>query len=293
METLALLRRKASDVSFDVARVCFVRSNGTTCKGLLPVLARAFPLENHSDDGCPRCGTPKKTVSQASKTAKNAGYAARTGQFASKKRKKSGHFIAIPASECADDLPVSPYVPPKKCLGFTAMMHGTAIDRDIVESIRLAEYRPMDPCSAKLLHFIRSVRGWIPVAAQLPIQVRTLGVATAIDLLCTDAATKTKLILVEIKSTWSHAGTPALIDACYRHSTERTVANLPLSRYLQNQLQLWAMEYALRQEYGIAVHQAVVIRVGPTFVAEYPLNNRLRACEVHLLAKIRDSSVSS
>lgn len=282
MQKLANLREKTRGTAFDAARGCFVRQGKTVCSGLLPALDRAFPVPKHTESECKRCGGKVRGASQASLSA-------RASLRASKKRKKRGDFIAIGPADATDDLPVSPYTPPQPCMGFTAMRHGQAIDSDIEMAVSVPNYVPADPCAAKLLHHICHTRKWIPVAAQLPMYSPSLGLATAIDLLCVDEATRRRLILVEVKSTWSRLGSPAQMDACYRTVAQggRGTDVLPQSRYMQHQLQLWAMWYMLRADFGIEADESLVIRVGPTFLAEYPLNRRVCEREADILTRLR------
>jgi len=262
-------------VAFHRATKCFVRtvSPGNTrkrCRGLLDTLGKAFRVTEHTAGDCARC----KWLGRRSPTD-----SVRAAAFAraSKRRQRQGHVVPVAGHTAMTT--------PAVCLGATGLEHGHIVDTDICRHVQSG--RPVrDPCSRRLLEYVRTVLGWLPVAAQVPVYSPALGVATAIDLVCTDAATRTKLYVVEVKSTRQRAASRAMLDACYRTSagvagggkrtTDPWVRQLAMSQYMQHQLQLWAMAHVVQQEMGIAIDQAVVLRTTRNHgVHVYPLDAQL------------------
>jgi len=150
-----------------------------------------------------------------------------------------------------------------------------------------ASIRRADPCALTLLAYLDATLGLVPVACQVAIRSRRLGLATAIDVLCVDRQTRSRLHLLEIKASRMTGGaTPSSMDACYRHVVGEAV--LPRSSYWQHQLQLWVMAMTLREEYGIVLASAAVVRTSPSHVFYYPLEEETFARRrTELIAKFR------
>lgn len=238
---------------------------GQTLRGLLPVLARAFPCPDHGPADCPACRP----------SAKRRATPAATGIVPSKRRIRRGHFVPVHTPDTLT-----------RCCGASSMAHGSVVDADMQRWVRGEPLR--DQCAGTLAAYIEGVCGWRPVAAQVPVRAPSLGprVCTAIDLVCTDAATGTQFIVVEVKATRGRTDRPdADIDACYRCSVE-TVRTLPMSRYMQHQLQLWAMVHALHHDYGMRVDAAVVLRTSPGRVMAYPLMPSLQPASGALVRRV-------
>lgn len=262
-------------VKFRQSTKCFVRRSSDTwqrCRGLLETLGKAFRLTEHTAGDCQRCQWLRR------KTRVSDGVRAAAFARASKRRQRQGHIVPISHGPNGATAPFA-------CLGATGLEHGHIVDTDICRHVKTG--RPVrDPCARRLLDYVRDVLAWVPVAAQVPVFSPELGVATAIDLVCTDAATRTKLYLVEIKSTRQRAASRTMLDACYRvsagvagggkRSTDAWVRSLAMSQYMQHQLQLWAMTHVVQQEMGIAIDQAVVLRTTRNHgVYAYPLGPQL------------------
>jgi hypothetical protein len=140
----------------------------------------------------------------------------------------------------------------------------------------------VDPCTLTLLTYLRDTLALVPVAAQVPVHSTELNFATAIDVLAVDAATRTRLYVLEIKAArMALRGIGAAsTQACYKHvvapARRRRRAGaldgvLGRSLYWQHQLQLWAMVRTLRREYALEVAGAAVIRTSPRYIFHYPL----------------------
>ncbi len=235
----------------------------SACRGLTKLLASAFPVPKHDGTTCKRCSLP-------------AARAFRT------KRERS--WLA----------PVNRSAPVVKCRGRGDRAHGIVVDEQIAEFVRTGTIKAgtADPCALSLLAYLRDKK-WLPIATQVPVYSEHLGgFATAIDLLCTDAATRTELIMVEVKSTRLR-GRPELLDQCYRTSVGTatgTLRGLPLSRYTQHQLQLWCMRYAVERECGVSLDAAVVLRTSPNAVDCYPLNSWFDGRERALVRRFHGTS---
>ena len=230
---------QCAQTRFDAKLRCFVRDLGgkatkpRRCRGLTPAIRKAFPVPV-----LPACSRCKAT------------------RASSGKRRTPG------------------------CLGASDIKHGLLVDRQLSLCAQLGfeqfskrfEAKKVDPCVRNILQHIYRVKRWRLVAAQVPIWSDRLQVATAIDLLCTDAATRTELHLIELK-----ASRHAYDDShCYQRargfSTKRGLKQrLPLSFHTQHQVQLWAMQSTLADEIGVRPTSALVLRaIGPG-VQEFPL----------------------
>ena len=249
----AMFRRRANQKS----------TTSIACRGLTKLLASAFPVPKHDGTSCTRCSLP-------------AARAFRT------KRERS--WV----------VPVRSNAPLVKCRGRGDRAHGIVVDEQIEEYVRTGTLQSgtADPCTLSLLAYLRD-KGWAPIATQVPIYSEQLGgFATAIDLLCTDAETRSQLILVEVKSTRLR-GKPALLDECYRTSVGKATGalrGLPLSRYTQHQVQLWCMRYTVERECGVKLDASVVLRTSPHAVDCYPLNSWFDGRERALVRRFHGTS---
>lgn len=293
----ALLRHALSvNTRFDEGQRRFLHA-GKSCGGLLPALALAFPmLREHGPAHCPRCraaaAAPAAATGQAAVTSR-AAVRARAAMTPSAKRRRKGQFVPVRGGggAPADVLALASMQAGGRagqfwCRGATDAAHGTLVDGNVAAYVAGGDASALtDPCARTLIAHIVDTLGWLPVAAQVPVYSPTLRLATAVDLVCTDAVTRRRLYLVEIKATRTQSATPELLDACYKASASRVspaLPDLPMSRYMQHQLQLWAMHRMLTADAGLRVDAAVVLRVGPGFVATYPLNPALLAADAKL-----------
>lgn len=280
----ALLRHELSQTtSFDKERQRFVRGVGT-CPGLLPVLARAFRFRDHGPGDCPRC------LGGATSKRATLGERARAAVTPTAKRRRRGQFVPISPSDVPSEV-LGARAGLFWCRGATDADHGSMIDDNVTNYLSQGPVALTDPCARALMQHVTETLGWLPVASQVPLYSPSLRVATAIDLVCTDRATRRRLYLLEIKATRTRSASPELLDACYKATAAAATPvcktlDLPSSRYMQHQLQLWAMHHMVTTDCGLAVDEAVVIRVGPGFVAMYPLHAALVAADASLAGAV-------
>lgn len=147
--------------------------------------------------------------------------------------------------------------------------HGLRVDRELASVLltRSLRFADADACTQRLAQHIAYAERLRVVAAQVPLYMPALGAATAIDLVCTDAATRRQLVVVELK-------TASAADAeCYERAGRA-------SAYWRDQMQLWAMYHALTVDARVTVDRALVIRGNAQGVRTYALdmsNARARA----------------
>ncbi len=275
MEKLRALREhdNCAHIAFDDARKRFVHTDdGRAERGLTKLLAQTWPVALHESSTCARCnGRAKKLAALKRRCA-----GVRIGDIRPTKRTRK-HFVGIGGENAT------------MCRRIGDRAHGAAVDDDVARYVAGSEFASFayDPCSVTLMAYVEQTLGLQAVATQMPIYSPTLGVATAMDLLCVDAASRTKLYLVEVKATRAR-GTPEAIGACYRASAN-TVDDIPMSRYAQHQLQLWAMYHAVR-ECGVALDGAYVLRTSPRRVFAYPLNDAIVDRDASLVARFNGVS---
>lgn len=278
MQYIRLLEANQTHVVFDAAQQVFL-VDGRRCRGLTSIVRTLIDVPRHVDAtvGCIGCAqlarlksalkVPRKGPIIQSRKRQRAG----TGDLVS-----VGYTVNVMKPVCKG--------------GADARRHGTWVDRDIEHYIAdPTSIRRADPCSVALLSALRD-RGLIPVATQVPIYSARLKLATAIDLLCVDAATRRKLYLLEVKASRMGGGaTPITADACYRHTYGEASVGLDKSTYTQHQLQLWAMASTLREEYGLKLAGVAVIRTTPAHVFYYPMPTTFDLLGDTLVAAFLDS----
>lgn len=158
--------------------------------------------------------------------------------------------------------------------------HGTVVDYQLRLWVRLGRKKlfsqcpHVDPCVGTLIEQF-DANGWSPVAAQLPIYDLRTDIATAIDILATDRATRTKLFLIEIKASMSAA--QALVDDAeytrVRGILKRSVLkNLPQSYHGRHQMQLLFMNDTVERNFAFRFDRSLVMRAAPGSVASYELS---------------------
>jgi hypothetical protein len=163
------------------------------------------------------------------------------------------------------------------------MQHGQRVDEQLAYAVAHgtrafnAHYGDTrDPCVLNLLVYLRQELRWEPLTCQLNLCVRSLGgFCTAIDLLCTDAATRTHLHVVEVKATRHGEHSQSHYERVTGYGAG-ALRQLPLSYYAQHQLQLWAMVHGVERDAHVVVDKAVVLRTSPSRVTCYPLNAYFR-----------------
>lgn len=145
--------------------------------------------------------------------------------------------------------------------------HGSWVDTQLTEVCYGGASDRLDPCTRNVLN-VFAQKGWKMVATQVNLLCPALKCATAIDVLCTDEATEQQLILVEVKSSKQ-----VQEGSYFAHTANRD--NLPMSYYMQHQLQLFAMYMAI-QECDVKLDGAYVIRTYPYGAYCHPLSSRLK-----------------
>lgn len=251
-------------------------------RGLLRVLGKAFPPQEHTPDDCARC---KACAEGTRKRAGSAALSARAALTPSKRRIKRGSFVPVASVDGrVEALPSLADPVARKdmwCRGATDTLHGQIVDENLRRYVSAGPGVLTDPCARNAVRYLEETKGLVIVASQVPFYSPTLRVCTACDVLCVDKDTRRNLYLVEIKATRTVTGTAREIDACYKVSRCRLrkdgpLGKLPHSRYMEHQLQLWAMWFTLRRDLSVPLAGAFVLRVGPAFAAEYPLCGALR-----------------
>jgi len=250
--------QESARVRYDPGRRAFVTAGGVRCRGLTRVIARAWPLpRRHPVKGCDLC---------------------------------SGRVQARPARRRQALRPGAPVLFPTE--------HGHLVDRQLTGwanhgAVWLEQHAGpggIDPAVRAVIRHITERRGWIPVAAQVPLHLGFLHrTATAIDLLCTDARTRHEVVLLEIKCTARRQGR----GECYRAHGKR---GGPLkSQHGIHQLQLLAMDWCLRHDYGIVPDKALVLRADSVEgrVLEYALCRETHDGLVPALVKAAAASRAS
>ena len=215
------------------------------CPGLTRVLRRAFPVAELPQRRCAAVSYP---------------------------RKRLPWYLVRPSSSSSGTKFV--------CGGTNDREHGIAVDEQLSyfvlhggERFAMAYPQP-DPCVASLLAYVKNTLRWVPICTQQHIYAPSLGgFATAIDLLCTDEATRSELHVVEIKAT-KRVARGADADSFERITGYGSGAlrGLPLSYCSRAQLQLWAMVHTLERDCDTHIDSASVMRISPSRVDHYELN---------------------
>jgi len=278
-----LERPEVKETRYSPSAQSFLR-NRKRVRGLLRVIGRLFPAQEHAPEDCERC---KGCADGSRKRKGTAALSARAALTPSKRRIKRGAFVAVSAAHAAAEgvaeLP-SVLDPVARrdmwCRGANDKRHGQIVDENLRRYVKGGAGVLTDPCSRNAVRYLEDTKRLIIVASQIAFYGPTLRVCTACDVLCVDEATRSKLYLVEVKATRTVTGTAREIDACYKVSRgplrrDGPLRKVPQSRYMQHQLQLWAMWFTLRQDLSVPLAGAFVLRVGPSFAAEYPLSSSL------------------
>jgi len=301
MNQLATIRAhpQTRQTRMDYRRGCFLYRN-IPQRGLASTLTTVFPLPPHRKGECRGCVERSTTTYQ--RYLARVASRGKVGPLMQSRKRRRDDAIGISELIVIDGAAASSADQPAKleCFGGrSALSHGSYVDRDVTAFVRnKCTFRDMarsiDQCSLSLIVYLRSELGLELVATQVPMYSVRFRLATAIDLLCVDAATRSKLTVVEVKATrergqWS--------SRCYTYA--RAPCSLPglgsldCSVYTQHQLQLWAMVRTLEREYHVTVDDAMVLRTNPDEVKHYPLNPRLRGIDGHasrLFARRSDSA---
>lgn len=135
----------------------------------------------------------------------------------------------------------------------------------------------VDPCVGALIEQLDAEK-LVAFASQTPVHSARLDCATAVDLLATDRATGTRIVLLETKATRAMtAESVREYEATHGIMTRGAMKGLALSYYARHQTQLLCMQQMLQRQFGIAVDEARVVRVAPGVVYTYPLAPHIAA----------------
>jgi len=305
MDELAALRAAASNVRFDTKRAAFVVGSRLT-RGLTKLVWALVPVPQHAWPTASCVGCTELQRRARGETIERQCHVAppparRAGPLLQSKKRRRASSSAFELIVVASTTPVAAAAAgtrERTCKGGRdAREHGKAVDRDIDRYVaRPASLsRPaVDPCAVMLVAFMRESLGLVPVATQVPIYSSRLNFATAIDVLAVDVRTRSKLYLIEVKSSRMGGGaTKTSAHACYTHDAapgtrlRALPAAVAVSTYWQHQLQLWAMVSTVRREYGVALAGAAVIRTSPRTAFHYTLEPALEAADARLVAAFR------
>jgi hypothetical protein len=260
-EKMRLLQRSA--VRFDAQRQCFVDApNGKKKRGLTKMLARMMPVPQQSGS--------------ASKLAVITGK--RVGRFTGKVMAQCGtckgamavtRELLAERARCADRN--------------SDRVHGNVVDHQLAIYAgqgRAALFRQcavVDPCVGALIEQL-DAENLVAFASQTPVHCARLGCATAIDLLVTDRATRSRMLLLEVKATRAMtAQSVREYEATHGIMTRGAMSGVALSYYARHQTQLLCMQQMLRRQFGVAVDEARIVRLAPGVVHTYPLAAHIEA----------------
>lgn len=274
---LAALRSDTS-LRFDSERQCFVRGEEVK-RGLTKILAQLVPVPFDRLDtdemaaAEARTRNPRRSRNDPAPEPAIANYAgavmARCGTCKRAHEWLAGTGGVIGARLAAETN--------------ADRAHGVVVDYQLELYTRLRnrgaffeQCRVVDPCVGTLIeHF--DARGWAIVAAQVPLYASAMDVATAFDVVATDRATRSQLVLVEVKATRGGNGDFERNNTQYERLRGRlartTLRGIPLSYYSRHQLQLFCMLEMVRLEHGFTFDHAAVLRLSAGTVREYALNN--------------------
>jgi len=174
-----------------------------------------------------------------------------------------------------------------------SVRHGKLVDQQLKFLVRngygatLTADMLMDPCTATLRDYFHA-HGLALIASQVPLYSADLEIATALDVLCTDSATRTEMHLFEIKSTTSDSSDDEMYTRVRGRLKSSVARGTPISFYVEHQLQLGVMDSMIRDTLeGRGPTSARVLRVSPNCVTEYPLTPWFNSTSKKLLSVIR------
>lgn len=258
-----------SGVQFDNTRKCFVDVNGKRKLGLTPILKKLIPVAG--DTATAR--TFRRSRARQSKTdpvieplierfsgatmARCTTCAQALGYMRS-----SAHAAHVLRGETNDD-----------------KAHGLLVDYQLTicaaRGGRDAMFKYciyVDPCVGTLLEqFDRN--SWAIVASQLPFFSSAMDVSTACDLICIDRATRSKLIHIELKSSFNATIESDVNYARIRGRNKGTaLRGVPQSYLSRHQGQLLCTNHMVQQRFNFEFDHSCVMRVSPGIVRTYDLH---------------------
>lgn len=261
-------------------------------RGLTKLLADRFGLPKHSESQCGACA--------ARDSAKYQRYMAKTtssGKVGAlyqsrKRRQRNGDELAAtelividkasaPVESGDYDMAAAAEAASRKlqCFGGSdARLHGIYVDNDVQAYLRNGGSfrrcgREIDQCSMALVRYIEENLGFEMLAAQVPVYSSKFHLATALDVVAVDRATRSRFIVIEVKATRQRG---EWASRCYSHTwgqcTWPGLERVYLSKYMLHQLQLWTQVRIMSRECGVRVDEAYVLRTSPDRVSCYPLH---------------------
>jgi hypothetical protein len=260
-EKMRLLQTSA--VRFDAGRQCFVDApSGKKKRGLTKMLARMMPVPQQS--------------SGAGEAAVITGK--RVGRFTGK--------VMAQCGTCKGAMAVTRELLVERAHSAdrnSDRVHGKVVDYQLAiyagqgRAALFRECAVVDPCVGALIEQL-DAENLVAFASQTPVHCARLGCATAIDLLVTDRATRSRVLLLEIKATRAMtAQSVREYEATHGIMTRGAMKGLSLSYYARHQTQLLCMQQMLQRQFGIAVDEARLVRLAPGVVHTYPLATHIEA----------------
>lgn len=147
--------------------------------------------------------------------------------------------------------------------------HGTLVHRQVeeftntlvgklsMEHFEIRNKNP-DPCFKKFARLC-SLKGWVPVAAELAVFDAELGVATSIDAVVLDSNTA-ELVLVELKTSYEGTSYSSHQSDAPMKAPLEFLKDCPLNRAL---LQLFFTSIIVEKNYRVTPDKCVVVRICP------------------------------
>ena len=169
--------------------------------------------------------------------------------------------------------------------------HGSEVDRLLRLYVQMgsrerfvATFDNVDPCVGTLIDYF-DAHGEAIVASQVPLYSDELNIATSLDVLLTDRATRSQLCVYEVKASQSSddRGYVKLRDR-KRVGASRGQA---ISYHNTHQVQLWCQHHMLTKRLGEPPDAAAVLRVSPGLVRKYPLSTYYHERAQKLLRSLR------
>jgi hypothetical protein len=270
MEFSTELRRKLSalqsaPVGFDSEQKCFV-VNGKRKRGLTKLLKHLVPV--------PRCARIESLV------APEQHIDGQQAQFAGRLLARCGHCrdaVRLARTRSADECSLAERLDSERNFD---RAHGLVIDHQIDLLVRhgrrglFQRVGIVDPCVGTLIEQLDAL-SWSVVGSQVPVYQRSTDLATAIDLLATDRATRSQLHLIEIKASLRQSTDSRDNYERVRGMLSRSILRgLPQSYYSRHQLQLLTMNEMVHEQCSFRFDSASVWRVLPGTVVRYKLAKR-------------------
>lgn len=155
-------------------------------------------------------------------------------------------------------------------------VHGMVVDHQLELYTKLGRdalfqlNQIIDPCVGTMIEQFDK-NDWTVIGAQVPIFDKESDVATAIDVLATDRATRKRLFLIEVKASRPGRSQDDNYERVRGILKRTALRELPQSYHARHQLQLLFMQQTLEREMHVTPDRSVVMRVSPGTVRTYDL----------------------